>query len=92
MTEYAVGGCARVGMILQNDLTDELVDGEVTLWVTSPDGCVTTPALEHVSTGRYAAEIHLTTPGAWRLYWASSGPVVCHKAGILQAAVSTRRG
>lgn len=48
-------------------------DGTVTLTVTDPLGAVTTPAVLHVSTGVYTADVLITALGRWVARWQMAG-------------------
>jgi hypothetical protein len=86
MTVYDLGDGVPLRLTVKNGDGD-LVDTDVTLTVTDPNGAVTTPGIDNTSVGIYEAEqIVPQVPGLWTYVWSSTGGVVDNTHGAFVVA------
>jgi hypothetical protein len=87
---YVVGQRANLRTTI-TDATSALTDATVVLTVTAPDGTVSTPAVNHPSTGTYNADVTFDQPGDWLRVWSTTGAVVSSNVDQVHVIAPTLR-
>lgn len=92
MTMYDIGDVATVTTRLR-DAAGQLVDADVVIAVTRPDGTALSPVPtveDNGGLGLFKAAFALDMAGTWRYTWSASGAVTALDAGQLEVAAVGR--
>jgi hypothetical protein len=87
---YVVGQRANLRTTI-TDTAGALTDATVVLTVTAPDGTVSTPPVNHPSTGTYNADVTFDQAGDWLRVWSTTGAVVSSNVDQVHVIAPTLR-